>query len=137
MKISLALLLLAASAASAAAQTVRGELVDPRTRGGVGGAHVFLVDANGQTVAGALTAASGAFTLRAPGPGSYTVRAERIGYVTTRSPALSLAAGQTLAYRLEADPTALTLAGITAQAGSRCVVRPGRNLETAKVWEEA
>ena len=137
MKITAALLLLAATAVPAAAQTVRGELVDPRTRAGIGGAHVFLVDGGGHAVASALTAASGVFTLRATGAGSYTVRAERIGYVTTRSPALSLAAGQTLQYRMEADPTPLTLAGITAEAGSRCVVRPGRNLETARVWEEA
>jgi hypothetical protein len=132
-----ALVLLAAVAVPAAAQTVRGELVDPRTRAGVGGAHVFLVDADGHTVSSALTSAAGGFLLRAPGAGRFTVRAERIGYVTTRSPALALAAGQTMDYRLEADATPLTLAGITAEAGSRCVVRPGRNLETAKVWEEA
>ncbi|HEX6745731.1 MAG TPA: carboxypeptidase regulatory-like domain-containing protein [Longimicrobium sp.] len=137
MKISSTALLLLAMAAPAAAQTVRGELVDPRTRAGVGGAHVLLVDESGRTVGSALTAASGAFTLRAPGAGRYSLRAERIGYATTRSPALELQAGQTLQYRLEADPTAMMLAGITAQAGSRCVVRPGRNLETARVWEEA
>ncbi|HSU14156.1 carboxypeptidase regulatory-like domain-containing protein [Longimicrobium sp.] len=137
MKTLTALLLLAAVAAPAAAQTVRGELVDPRNRAGIGGAHVFLMDAEGHNVASALTTSSGTFILRAPAAGSFTVRAERIGFVTTRSRVLSLAAGQTVDYRMEADLTALTLAGITAQSASRCVVRPGRNLETARVWEEA
>jgi hypothetical protein len=125
------------AATPAAAQAVRGEFVDPRTHGGIGGAHVFLVDAGGNTAASTLTTASGAFLLRAPAAGSYTLRAERIGYETTRSGTLALAAGQTAEVRLEADPTALTLAGITAEAGSRCVVRPGRGVETARVWEEA
>lgn len=121
----------------AAAQTVRGELVDQQAAAPVAGAQVRLLDASGRVVASALTDEGGGFTLRAPSGGSYSLRVERVGYAVTRSPALVLSAGEELPYRLVANPEQVLLAGIVAQAERRCVVRPGTGERAALVWEEA
>jgi hypothetical protein len=74
----------------AAAQTVRGQLLDQATKAPVEGALALLLNAQGKEINGALTDADGRFLLRAPGPGSYTVRTDRIGYGSVTSEPFSL-----------------------------------------------
>ena len=121
----------------AIAQTVDGELVE---RGGgrpIASAVVVLLDSAGARQAAMLTGADGRFRLRAPGAGRFQLRAERVGFRATLSPPLSLADGQTLAYRMEGDALTVTLEGISVSAGRRCTPRPGSGPETAELWEEA
>lgn len=122
-----------------AAQTVRGTLVEEAGGGPVGSALVLLLDADGKSRAGALTDASGAFAITAPGPGSYTLRAERIGHASVTSPPLSLRAGETVEHRLVAPSRMVALEGITVKgrSGRRCEVRPGSGTATLALWEEA
>ncbi|HEU4456296.1 MAG TPA: carboxypeptidase regulatory-like domain-containing protein, partial [Longimicrobium sp.] len=131
-----AILAAALAAAPAAAQTVRGSLVDP-AGAPVGRVLVFLLDDAGRQLAGAMTDAGGAFTLRAPAAGRFRLRAERVGYATTTTPPFDLGAGETRAERVVAGgPVALE--GIIAQAEERrCAVRPESGLRTAMLWEEA
>jgi hypothetical protein len=121
----------------AAAQGVRGDLLERGSGRPIPAALVVLLDERGARVAGALTDAGGRFELRAPRAGAYTLRADRVGYRSTLSPPLALGAGQTLVYRMEGDAAAVSLAGITARSGRRCRVRPGAGESTALLWEEA
>lgn len=98
---------------------------------------VWLIDATDERLGGALTDATGRFTLRAPAPGRYRLRAERIGFAGTTSPVIELAAGQTLDYELAASAEAIALPEITVEAEERCVVRPEDGGAAARLWEEA
>ncbi len=121
----------------AASQTVRGDLRERGSGRPIGAAMVVLLTEGGARVAGALTDAEGRFELRAPRAGTFILRADRVGYGSTVSPPLALGDGQTLAYRMEGDAAAVSLAGITARSGRRCRVRPGAGESTALLWEEA
>ncbi|HEX8692039.1 MAG TPA: carboxypeptidase regulatory-like domain-containing protein [Longimicrobium sp.] len=122
---------------AAAAQVVRGEVVERGSGRPVAAALVVLLDAGGARRGAALTGQDGRFELRAPSAGTYTLRAERVGYRSIASPPLALAAGQTLEYRLESGAEAVTLEGITARGTRRCRPRPGAAQATAVLWEEA
>jgi hypothetical protein len=124
-------------ARSAAAQRVRGELVEEESGRPVAAAFVVLLDGAGHRSAAGLTGADGGFVLAAPAPGRYTVRAERVGYAATSSAPLELAAGSVVPLRLSAGTQPVVLAGLLAAAGPRgCQVRPDGGA-TAAVWEEA
>jgi hypothetical protein len=132
----LPLLALLVSALPAAAQTVRGTLVDPASGAGIRGATVVLMDAGGREAASVLTGPGGEFTLRAPGAGRFSLRAERTGYASSTPVPLTLAVGETVEQKLTAGP-AVMLDGLVAEARSRCVIRPGTGPQTALLWEEA
>ncbi len=87
--LALALLLLHAGAH---AQTIHGRLITNDSMPVAPGALVLLVDANGRTVASAVSPASGRFSLSAASGGSYTLRISRIGYAPAES-GITLAAG--------------------------------------------
>ncbi|MYB07122.1 MAG: carboxypeptidase regulatory-like domain-containing protein [Gemmatimonadetes bacterium] len=135
----LALLLATAAAFQpAAAQVVRGRLVDAGNAAGIGGAMVTLIDRSGVEIEQALTrSASGVFDLRAPAPGEYRLRGDRIGYATTYTEYFRLAAGETLTLDMVAPVEAVSLEGIDAVAERRCEVRPEEGAAIATVWEEA
>ena len=76
----LVIFLLAASAASAGAQAVRGVLVDEHTGHPVALGKVMLVDADRDSVAATLTTDQGLFQLTAPRAGSYSILAGGFGY---------------------------------------------------------
>jgi hypothetical protein len=124
---------------SLAAQSVRGTVTEEAGGAPVASALVVLVDASGARHAGALTDASGRFSITAPAPGTYTLRAERVGRESVVSPALTLRAGETVEQRLSAPARAVTLEGISVRApsGRRCQVRPGAGMAAATLWEEA
>lgn len=116
-----------------AAQEVAGELRD-RAGAPIRAARVVLLDSAGTRLSSGLTDAAGAFRLRAAADGRYRVRADRVGYAGTTSAWLTLRAGEATPLRLVANPTAVTLEGITARAGSRC---GAASPATAVLWEEA
>lgn len=136
MRVFLLLLILVLMAAPAAAQRVNGVLVDPAGQP-VSRAFVSLRGAGGAAVSRALTGGDGRFSLNAPGAGTYRVRAERIGFAGTTSAPLDLAAGEVQSMRLVASGTGVSLQGLVARGRSRCEVRPGAGVATARLWEEA
>ena len=124
-------------AAPVAAQRIRGQLVEEGSGRAVEGAFIVLIDSAGTELTGVLSDAAGRFVISAPTRGLYRLRADRIGYRSTFSPELALELGQTLEHRMAVPIEAIQLAGITATAEARCVVRPEEGEETARVWEEA
>ncbi len=126
-----------AGANSAAAQVVRGRLLDPHGPEGIGGALMTLVDQGDRPLANTLTRASGLFEIESPSAGRYRVKAERIGYATTWSAYFEVAAGDTLTIEITAQVEAISLAGIEVEGDSRCRVRPEEGLAVTRVWDEA
>lgn len=121
----------------AAAQSVRGELVEEGSTRPVAGAFVVLMDEAGRRGAAGLSDAAGRFLLAAPRPGRFTVRAERVGYAATLSAPLELAAGDPVPLRLAVETRPVLLEGLLAEGERRgCEVRPDGGA-TAAVWEEA
>ena len=131
------LLLSAALPAVAAAQTVRGRVLDAGTRAPVVGAHVQLLDAAGQRRTSVLTNAEGAFRLGAGTAGRYGVRIEMIGRRTLEPGALDVAAGQTLDLVFELPLAPITLEALDVRSAQQCEVRPDAGALTQTVWEEA
>ncbi|HSJ16256.1 MAG TPA: carboxypeptidase regulatory-like domain-containing protein [Longimicrobiales bacterium] len=121
----------------AAGQSVRGTLLDRADEAPLAGALVLLLDVEGTVRAQVLSNAAGRFTIVAPVPGRYSLRVQRIGFRDVDVPDVELAAGATVerVVRMGAEPIAM--AGITAQARRRCVVRPEHGLAVAMLWEEA
>lgn len=122
-------------AAPAAAQTVRGVVVDDAARPIPGMFVRLLTPAGNPARGGALTDAAGRFTIQAPAPGRYTVRAERVGY-RAAAVVIDLAAGQTEEVRLSAAAQAFVLPVVEVR-GERCTVRPGEDDAAYTLWEEA
>jgi uncharacterized protein YfaS (alpha-2-macroglobulin family) len=75
-----ALLLTAMASEPIYAQAVQGQVTGRDTGMPISGAVVQLLDSQGQVSSGALTDASGGFTLRAPAPGQFRLRVERVGF---------------------------------------------------------
>ena len=72
--------LLALSPARAAAQTLRGQVVDGSSEAAIARATLRLVGADSLAVASAVTDDAGGFALTAPAAGEYMVRVESLGY---------------------------------------------------------
>ncbi len=109
----------AISASPAAAQVVRGTVVDSATGQGVQGAFVALVSRSGDKVVGVATAAAGEFVLRAPGAGRYQVRAVRIGYDSATTEPLNLAPDVEIPLLLHLAPRPIPIGAVTAAAPRR------------------
>ncbi len=118
-------------------QVVRGRLVDSDGETGIGGAMVSLEDERQQEMERSLTRPSGLYQLAATAAGRYRIRADRIGYATTFSDFFDLSAADTLTVDIVARIEAVSLAGIEAEAESRCRVRPEEGLTVTRVWDEA
>jgi hypothetical protein len=110
-------------AQSAAAQAVRGVVVDNENLSRVSAATVRLVhgDDAGQ---GAETDASGHFFLPVPGVGEYRLEVTRIGYRTTRSQTFRVEERDTVTVEFLLAPDVVLLAPLTVTARST----RGRNL---------
>jgi hypothetical protein len=80
------ILMLAASAASTAAQTVRGRVIDDAARQGVAQATVALVDSANGRLAEVVTGADGFFTFAAPGAGSFRIIVVHPGFAREERP---------------------------------------------------
>ena len=126
-----------ATAFQASGQVVRGRLLDSDGATGIGGAMISLVDDREAQEARSLTRPSGLYQLAATLPGRYRIRADRIGYATTFSDYFDLSVADTLMVNIVARVEAVSLAGIEAEAESRCRVRPQDGLAVTRVWDEA
>lgn len=94
-----AALLLLAAAQPAAAQVVRGRVMESRTGYPVAFANVTVLDETGEPAGYAQSGAAGEFSVRLRRGGRFYVRAERIGYRSAQSGLSDVAEGDE-AYRL-------------------------------------
>ncbi|MGH7571634.1 MAG: carboxypeptidase regulatory-like domain-containing protein [Gemmatimonadota bacterium] len=131
---SLLLLLLAAPVA---AQVVRGTVVEETSGQAVVGSFVVLLDRAGSQRGAALTGRDGDFEISVTVPGEYRLGVDRIGYLTVVTPFFHVPAGRTIEYRLAVRVEPVELAGIDVSVESGCRIRPGEELFSARVWEEA
>lgn len=132
----LTLLLLCLPQASKA-QTLQGQLVDRESGSPIEGALILLLSPELEARGGALTGGDGKFILRVPEPGPYLLRALRIGYETVTSELMEVGGEDTRGIVLESGPSPIQLPELTVEGKSRCVVRPGEELQLARAWEEA
>lgn len=130
--------MLAGTIRPAAAQTVRGTLVEQGTDRPIPGAFVVLEDSTGRTLSTALTTSAGTWLLRAPAAGTYQLRADRIGYASTISEPITLAAGESVTYGLSAGVVPIGLAALAVDGqGGQCEVLREDGPVAYRVWEEA
>jgi hypothetical protein len=124
------------AAGTLGAQTVRGIVTLPDSSRAAG-VIVLANDAQGATVARALTGEAGSYELRLPAAGKFGLRVVRIGFRPTVVPAFDVAAGEvkSLAITLRGDP--IVLAAVTVQGKSVCRVQQDSGQAVARLWEEA
>lgn len=125
------------TAASSAAQTVQGRLLEAETGSPIRAALVVLEDSTGAGRLGTLTDSLGAFAVNAWAPGTYSIRAEFIGRETARSGALLLGAGTTIDLRLTAGISAVLLRPLVVGKERKCRIRPAAQQATMQLWSEA
>jgi hypothetical protein len=107
---------LAAGAQPAAAQAVRGRVIDWETKRPVVRALVSLIDSSSRVVRAITTDDNGAFVLALPSPGYAAVRAVRLGYAPKTTKWLPLDAGDTLQMEVDLDPAVVQLSPMTIRA---------------------
>ncbi len=132
----IACLLFCSALSSAAAQVVRGRILEELNQQPVTGAWVLLLDQNGRTHARSLTDASGQFLVRAEGAGEFRLRTILIGYRKWESEPLSLAVGQTVVQDVMMGLVRVVLPAMTIEAERTCRVRPQEGELTAALWDE-
>ena len=102
----------------AAAQRVRGQLVDQETGQPLSGVAVTLLQPNGIVLGTAITVEDGRFHLAAPEPGHYLLTISRIGYRRLQEGPFALASGEERGgvYLLSRSVVRLPDIGVTAPA---------------------
>jgi hypothetical protein len=131
--------LLLAISGTAAAQDVRGRVVDDASRQGVGRVEVTLVDTAGGQVAQSVTGADGFFTLRAPAAGDYRLvvvhpgfareeRAVRVAAATLTVPAFVLRTQAVVLDAVSAESQRSTTAATEASFSRSSFVVAGSRL---------
>lgn len=95
--------------ADAAAQELRGRVIEPETSIAVPYAGVFLLDSDREIRASVLADSIGRYSLRAREAGDYYIFVQRLGYFETESPLISLSEGATyeLDFELRSEPIRL------------------------------
>lgn len=103
------------AAVPAAAQTVRGRLVDAESGKPVAAGDILLLsgESGAAVLKQGLTTDSGRFALTAPSPGRYRLKAERIGYRAVVSSPFDLLASEPLDVELKISVQAVPLAPLT------------------------
>ena len=130
-------LAIAALAPTAAAQVVRGTVVDETSGRPVPGVVVVLFDSAGHRLGGVLAGDDGRYAIRATGAGRYRLRAERIGFRADAPTAVTLSAGEAIELKLVTRPVPVVLGEVRVAAKSPCVARATDGREVSAVWEEA
>jgi hypothetical protein len=104
------------AAAPAAAQGLRGTVVDHRSKP-VAAAHVSLSTTAGTLAGDTVTGADGAFAFPLRLVGSYLVRASKPGYTTTVTQPIAVVSGSdaSLEIRLQPSPVALDTVTVVAE----------------------
>ncbi|HVZ47947.1 MAG TPA: carboxypeptidase-like regulatory domain-containing protein [Gemmatimonadaceae bacterium] len=123
-------------AATAAAQSVRGVVVDP---GGVPvpGVVVQAIDTAGAVTGRALTDQKGAFLLFAGKPGVYVVKTLRIGFRPVVSAPIALAAGEERSQRFELAGIPVTLSSVRIDGDAVCGRRASDSTTAAfAAWDQ-
>ena len=127
-----------------AAQSVRGIVTEPGggpARGAVVTLERATVD-SGLVARSALSSSSGAYSIRAPGPGTFRLVARRIGSLPWRSDAFTLTAGQVhvlnvVLERAVRRDAAATLGTISITRATPCPDRENSGARIATLWEDA
>lgn len=132
----LAAALLCAGTGQAAAQVIRGQIVDRTTQAPIPGAFIVVVDSTGSQRGAGLSGEGGSYILEVPRAGRYTLRAERIGYASATSDRLQVEAGKTLVYRFEINISPVDLEGMTVTGKGRCYGSRETGAETSVLWNE-
>jgi hypothetical protein len=127
--ITFALVLAAAAAAPAHAQTVQGRAVDRETQQPIADASLVLMDAEGNAVVSGRSGADGSFSLTAPRAGEYRLTASRIGYRNMLSSAVSLGEGQVVQVEARIAPQPVAMDTALARADGPAGIS-GRVLES-------
>lgn len=125
------------SGAEAAAQVIRGVVVDSASQQPLPSVLVSLADSENRNLQRFLTDASGEFKFLAPRPGGYSVRAERLGMRTETVEGVDVTADRAVSLRITLAHLPITLRGIEASGDRRCELPRDLGLETLRVWEEA
>ena len=129
-----ALLLLIASPQAAAAQTVRGLMIDSVSRAPLAGAFLTLIDDKGVERARAMTNAAGEYALTAPATGTYRVRSKRIGFRPLISKPFPLGPGIMIAFNAAIDPIPIALQEVVVAGERQCDIDAGASV--AAIWDE-
>ncbi|MEJ2538753.1 MAG: carboxypeptidase-like regulatory domain-containing protein, partial [Gemmatimonadota bacterium] len=124
-------------AATGAAGTVLGRVLDAETGAPQVGAFVALLDASEQRSAGALSDETGRFVLRVPEPGRYRLRVEGMGLESLRSPAFEVEAGGVQVMDLRTEAAAVRLTGLEVTGTARCSLDESDGSATVRLWDEA
>jgi len=93
----------------AAAQLVRGTVIDVAAGTPIAYAEVALVDQNGQSVLTALTDSLGVFLLEAPNAGRYTLTVRHIGFVAVSTPVVDVSDAEMVSVEVRMSAEAITL----------------------------
>ncbi len=109
---ALILLMMTTVTTGLSAQTVRGRLLDGRTRTPIATGRVLLLTESSQIVAQSLTDSLGAFELRAGSPGLFYVRGERIGYTTATDGILDILEGGEISIDFYLLPAPVEIPGV-------------------------
>ncbi|MEX0893770.1 MAG: carboxypeptidase-like regulatory domain-containing protein [Gemmatimonadota bacterium] len=117
--LALSALLSTALSGSAAAQTIRGHLLEEGTDRPIADGEVVLVSAKGVDVTSALTDSTGFFFIRIAEPGEYMLRGERIGYRAALSPVVWIPEGDIVDVELRLAVNAVLHAPLTVTAKRR------------------
>jgi len=128
--------LLAVVSAPAAAQVVRGTVVQPDGTTPAAAVLVELVDRDGSPRARTTTSRAGQFAFRVPDSGPFVVRALRIGFRPSASDVLDVGpSGAEVRITLGADRVALE--AIRVRGRTPCRATGAGGAELALVWDEA
>jgi hypothetical protein len=109
-------------AGPAAAQTVRGRLLEDRTDRPIVNARLALLDPDGHSLDEALSDSTGRFTLATELPGRYRLRAQAEGYIGATTPAIELQSNTELHVRFLLSPEVVLLAPLEITARSRPLI---------------
>jgi len=104
---------LAGEGSSAAAQTLRGTLLDRETNQPIAVARLFLIGSSGDTVAVGVSSSGGAFSLRSPEAGDFYLSASVLGYRETTVGVFELSKDGEISVEFRIMPAAIEVEGIT------------------------
>lgn len=95
--------------APAAAQLVRGTVIDVAAGTPIPHAEVALVDQDGQRLQTALTDSLGFFLIEAPNAGRYTLTVRHIGFVAVSTPVVDVSDAEMVSVQVRMSAEAITL----------------------------
>jgi len=109
--LSLAFVLISATAALAQGGAIKGKLTDKATKEGVPFASVIAM-VNGQTIAGANTDINGEFVIKPLNPGKYDLKAAYVGYQTFMMTGVQVGSDKTTYQNIELTTASVELKNV-------------------------